>query len=140
MGGSPVVFLIAALIVGVLLFITVLLTKKHSPKLDQEQYQIDFLNIQNGLKKEEPSSYAMTIIKGDKLLDKALCEIGAPGRTMGDRLKRVGKDKFTQLNAVWHAHKLRNEIAHESDFEPSYAQAAHALETYKQALQDLGAI
>lgn len=140
MGSSPVVFLIATLVVGVLLFITILLTKKHSPKLDQEQYQIDFLNIQNGLKKEEPSSYAMTIIKGDKLLDKALCEIGAPGRTMGDRLKKVGKDKFTQLNSVWHAHKLRNEIAHESDFEPSYAQAQHALETYKQALQDLGAI
>jgi hypothetical protein len=59
---------------------------------------------------------------------------------MGDRLKKVGKDKFTQLNSVWHAHKLRNEIAHESDFEPSYAQAQHALETYKQALQDLGAI
>lgn len=140
MGSSPVVFLIATLVVGVLLFITILLTKKHSPKLDQEQYQIDFLNIQNGLKKEEPSSYAMTIIKGDKLLDKALCEIGAPGRTMGDRLKKVGKDKFTQPNSVWHAHKLRNEIAHESDFEPSYAQAQHALETYKQALQDLGAI
>lgn len=140
MGSSPVVFLIATLVVGVLLFITILLTKKHSPKLDQEQYQIDFLNIQNGLKKEEPSSYAMAIIKGDKLLDKALCEIGAPGRTMGDRLKKVGKDKFTQLNSVWHAHKLRNEIAHESDFEPSYAQAQHALETYKQALQDLGAI
>lgn len=140
MSSSPVIFLIAALIVGVLLFITILLTKKHSPKLDQEQYQIDFLNIQNGLKKEEPSSYSMTIIKADKLLDKALCEIGAPGRTMGDRLKKVGKDKFTQLNSVWHAHKLRNEIAHEADFEPSYAQAQHALETYKQALQDLGAI
>ena len=140
MGSSPVVFLIATLVVGILLFVTILLTRKHSPKLDQEQYQIDFLNIQNGLKKEEPSSYAMTIIKGDKLLDKALCEIGAPGRTMGDRLKKVGKDKFTQLNSVWHAHKLRNEIAHESDFEPSYAQAQHALETYKQALQDLGAI
>ena len=140
MGSSPVVFLIATLVVAILLFITILLTRKHSPKLDQEQYQIDFLNIQNGLKKEEPSSYAMTIIKGDKLLDKALCEIGAPGRTMGDRLKKVGKDKFTQLNSVWHAHKLRNEIAHESDFEPSYAQAVHALETYKQALQDLGAI
>jgi hypothetical protein len=140
MGSSPVVFLLATLVVGILLFITILLTKKHSPKLDQEQYQIDFLNIQNGLKKEEPSSYAITIIKGDKLLDKALCEIGAPGRTMGDRLKKVGKDKFTQLNSVWHAHKLRNEIAHESDFEPSYAQAQHALETYKQALQDLGAI
>lgn len=140
MSSSPVIFLFAALIVGILLFITIMLTRKRSPRLDQEQYQIDFLAIQNGLKKEEPSSYAMTIIKGDKLLDKALCEIGAPGRTMGDRLKKVGKDKFTQLNSVWHAHKLRNEIAHESDFEPSYAQAVHALEVYKQALQDLGAI
>lgn len=134
------VFLIAVLIVGVIVLVTAFLTSKHTPKLDQEQYQIDFLTIQNSLQKESPSSYAMTIIKGDKLLDKALCEIGTPGRTMGDRLKKVGKERFSELNSVWHAHKLRNQIAHEPDFEPSYTQASHALETYKQALKDLGAI
>ena len=134
------VFLIAVLIVVVIVLVTAFLTSKHTPKLDQEQYQIDFLTIQNSLQKENPSSYAMAIIKGDKLLDKALCEIGTPGRTMGDRLKKVGKERFSELNSVWHAHKLRNQIAHEADFEPSYAQASHALETYKQALKDLGAI
>lgn len=134
------VFLIAVLIVGVIVLVTAFLTSKHTPKLDQEQYQIDFLTIQNSLQKENPSSYSMTIIKGDKLLDKALCEIGTPGRTMGDRLKKVGKERFSELNSVWHAHKLRNQIAHEPDFEPSYTQASHALETYKQALKDLGAI
>lgn len=140
MSSTPLIFLIAVLVVGILLFVTVQLTKKHSPKLDKEQYQIDFLRIQNSLQKDNPSSCAMAIINGDKLLDRALCEIGTPGRTMGDRLKKVGKAKFSQLNAVWHAHKLRNEIAHEADFEPTYAQASHALETYKQALKDLGAI
>ena len=123
-----------------IVLVTAFLTSKHTPKLDQEQYQIDFLSIQNSLQKETPSSYSMAIIKGDKLLDKALCEIGTPGRTMGDRLKKVGKERFSELNSVWHAHKLRNQIAHEPDFEPSYAQASHALETYKQALKDLGAI
>ncbi len=139
-GNLTFVFLIAVLIVGVIIFVTTFLTSKHTPKLDQEQYQIDFLTIQNSLQKENPSSYSMAIIRGDKLLDKALCEIGTPGRTMGDRLKKVGKERFTELNSVWHAHKLRNQIAHEPDFEPSFAQASHALETYKQALKDLGAI
>ena len=140
MDNLTLVFLIAVLIVGIIVLVTAFLTSKHTPKLDQEQYQIDFLTIQNSLQKDNPSSYSMTIIKGDKLLDKALCEIGTPGRTMGDRLKKVGKGRFSELNSVWHAHKLRNQIAHEPDFEPSYAQANHALETYKQALKDLGAI
>jgi len=44
------------------------------------------------------------------------------------------------LNAVWYAHKLRNQIAHEHGFKIDYAQAKHALSTYRQALKDLGAI
>ena len=65
--------------------------------------------------------------------------MGAPGKTMGDRLKRVG-GKFSNLNAVWRAHKLRNAIAHETDLEVSYKQAFNAVQIYKQALKDLGAI
>jgi hypothetical protein len=58
---------------------------------------------------------------------------------MGDRLKRCGT-KFNNLDAVWRAHKMRNMIAHESDFELTYKQAQNAVEVYKQALKDLGAI
>ena len=139
MGASlPVLF--AIVIVGILLFVAITLTSKHKPRLDKESYQIDFLSIENSLQRDNEASYSLAIIKGDKLLDKALCEIGTPGRTMGDRLKKIGKDKFTQLNSVWHAHKLRNQIAHEANFAPTFAQAQHALATYKQALKDLGAI
>jgi hypothetical protein len=140
MDKSLITFLIAIVVVGVLLYLAISLSKKRGPTFNKEDYQVAYLKIENSLKKENEASYAMTIIEGDKLLDKALCEMGVPGRTMGDRLKKIGKDKFSELNAVWHAHKLRNQIAHESDFHPEYRQAQHALETYKQALKDLGAI
>ncbi len=140
MDPSLVIFLIAIFIVGILVFIAISMTSKRGHSFDKEDYQVDFLRIENSLQRDNESSYAMAIIEGDKILDRALMEMGVQGRTMGDRLKRVGKAKFTQLNAVWHAHKLRNQIAHEHDFKPEYRQAQHALETYKQALKDLGAI
>ena len=140
MDSSLLIFLLAVVIVGAMILVAISTTKKRNPGFDKENYQIDFLRIENSLQKGNEASYAMAIIQGDKLLDKALCEMGIPGRTMGDRLKKIGKEKFTQLNAVWHAHKLRNQIAHESDFQPGYDQARHALDTFKQALKDLGAI
>ena len=91
------------------------------------------------MKQDNPATFMTTIIEGDKLLDKAMMEMGVPGKTMGDRLKRAG-GRFTNQNAVWRAHKLRNAIAHESDVEISYKQAQNALAIYKQALKDLGAI
>ena len=140
MDSSLVTLVIAIITVGILLLVMMSLTKKRAHAFDKENYQVDFLRIENSLQQGNESSYAMAIIQGDKLLDKALCEMGVQGRTMGDRLKRVGKEKFSELNAVWYAHKLRNQIAHESDFRPEYRQAQHALATYKQALKDLGAI
>lgn len=139
MDGGVVTFILAILIVAILVFVAILLTGKRGHHFNIEAYQAKFLEIENRLKQENPISYQMAIINGDKLLDKAMVEMGVPGRTMGDRLKRAG-GRFTNLNAVWRAHKLRNAIAHESDLEVSYKQATNALEVYRQALKDLGAI
>lgn len=140
MDGSLLIFLVAIVIVGILVLMAISMTGKHGHKFDRENYQVDFLRIEQSLEKGNESSYAMAIIEGDKILDRAMMEMGVQGRTMGDRLKKIGKSKFTQLNSVWHAHKLRNQIAHEHDFKPEYRQATNALEAYKQALKDLGAI
>ena len=139
MDGGVVTFIIAVLIVAALVFVAILLTGKRGYHFNVEAYQARFLEIENKLRQDNPASYVTTIINGDKLLDKALVEMGVPGKTMGDRLKRCG-DRFTNLNAVWRAHKLRNAIAHEPDIEISYKQAYNALQIYKQALKDLGAI
>lgn len=140
MDGSLVIFLVAILIVGVLVFIAVSATKKRGTIFNQEEYQSDFLRLENMLTRENELSFNAAVVNGDKLLDRALCEMGVPGKNMGERMKKIGKDKFSQLNAVWYAHKLRNQIAHEHGFSVDYNQAKHALGTYRQALKDLGAI
>lgn len=136
---SVIVFGIAIVIVGILIFFAILLTSKKAYSFNKEEYQADFLRIENALSKDNPLSYSITVVDADKLLDKALCEMGVPGKTMGDRLKK-SSERFSQLNAVWYAHKLRNQIAHEHGFSLEYPQARHALQTFKQALKDLGAI
>ena len=109
---SPDVFIFggAIVIVGLLILVSISLTKKRGHTFDKEDYQVDFLRIENSLDRSNEASYAMAIVEGDKLLDRALCEMGVQGRTMGDRLKKIGKEEFSQLNSVWHAHKLRNQI------------------------------
>lgn len=134
-----ITFIVAVLIVGVLIFLAILLTGKRGYTFNKQAYQAKFLEIENKFKQDNPASYVTTVIAGDKLLDKAMMEMGVPGKTMGDRLKRCG-DKFTDVNAVWRAHKLRNAIAHETDIEVSYKRAYNALQIYKQALKDIGAI
>ena len=127
-------------VVGILVFVAIILTSKRKYSFNKLEYQTDFLAIENSLTRENKQSYNMAVVEGDKLLDKALVEMGMPGKTMGERLKKCGQDKFSRTNAVWNAHKLRNQIAHEPGFKLEYHQAKHALDIYKQALRDLGAI
>ena len=138
MGGATP-FIIAVLIVAVMILIAMGLTKKRSYHFNKEKYQTRFLTIENHLVKTNSATFMKTVIDGDKLLDKAMMEMGLPGKTMGERLKRSA-DKFSDVNAVWKAHKLRNALAHEDDLEITYRQAQTALSIYKQALKDLGAI
>ena len=139
MDGGVVTFIIAILIVAVLVFVAILLTGKRGYTFNKQAYQAKFLAIENKLNQKNAATFMTTVIEADKLLDKAMIEMGVPGKTMGERLKKCG-DKFTNLNAVWRAHKLRNALAHESDLEITYKQAFNALQVYKQALKDLGAI
>ena len=137
--GSGLFLLIAMLLVGILVFVAIILTGRRSHHFDVEEYQVNFLKIENSLTRENATSHNMAVVEADKLLDRAMMEMGVPGRTMGDRLKKVGPH-FSQLNSVWYAHKLRNRIAHEHGFQMDYNQAKRALATYKKALKDLGAI
>lgn len=137
---SPVIFLVIAIVaVGILALLAMTLTGRHGHTFDVEEYQTRWLKVENGLVRDDPRTYNMSVIAADKLLDRALNELSLPGKTMGERLKRV-TDKFEKPNAVWAAHKMRNQIAHEDDFEVDYGQASRALAAFRQALKDLGAI
>lgn len=132
-------FVFAIITVGILIFVAILLTGKRHHRFNIEDYQARFLAIENSLQKNHPTSFSISILEADKLLDRAMHEIGFPGKTMGERLKK-SNNRFSNLNAIWQAHKLRNYIAHEPNFSVSFTQAQNALTIYKQALKDLGAI
>lgn len=79
------------------------------------------------------------VSEADKLLDYAMKQTGVPGETMGERLKNSGS-RFSNLNAIWSAHKVRNALAHEADFDLVPSQAKEAIADFKTGLQDLGAL
>lgn len=137
--GTIIGFFVGILIIAVLLMVVMTLTKKSQPQLDVNKYRIKWLAIEQQLKKNEPSSYQLAVLNADKLLDQAMRERKIKGETMGERMK-AANTSWSNANAVWTAHKLRNQIAHETDPQVSYDTARRALTGFKQALKDMGAI
>ena len=132
-------FIVGVLVVGVLLIAVIALTKKGATQLDVDKYRSKWLTIENQLSRDNQSSCTLAVLNADKLLDQALRERGVKGQTMGERMK-TAKSTWSNANAVWGAHKLRNQIAHESDHQVTYDDARRAIAGFKQALKDIGAI
>ena len=137
---STVFFMLATVLVlaGVILWIIFHLSQ-NSHQLEVEKYRRRWLEIEGLLSRDNQKQCQFAIIEADKLLDYAMKENGIKGDTMGERLK-TAKAKWSDNNAVWTAHKLRNQIVHEEDVKVSYDGARRALAGFKRALKDMGAI
>lgn len=131
-----IAFFVAVLIIGALLF-AVITRKGGSTHLDVERYRRKWLEIEQQLTREDTASHQLSVLHADKLLDQALKDRGVQGATMGERMKTT---KWSNANAVWASHKLRNQIAHETDVKVDYNTARRALAGFKQGLKDIGAI
>lgn len=81
----------------------------------------------------------LAVIEADKLLDGVLRAMLFPGETMGERLKVAGY-KYPAITKVWGAHRLRNQLVHDSAFEITARQAKIALEDYRTALKQLNVL
>lgn len=138
-GTALFAFLIGILAIAILLIIVIFITKRGPAPLSVEKYRMRWLAIEKQLDRTQPASFHLCVLNADKLLDQALKERGVKGETMGERMK-AAKNTWSNANNVWAAHKLRNQIAHESDVQVSYEDARRALGAFKQALKDVGAI
>ena len=139
MDGLLIALVVAALLIGGLLIVFIQLTSRGHKQLDREMYQKVWRAIQRGAKAGSADSLQMAIGKADKLLDKAMRDCGAAGATMGDRLKSR-KGDWTDENGLWAAHKLRNQIAHETKVKLTAQSFRRAMTSFEQALKDLGAL
>ena len=87
--------------------------------------------------KNGPSGLRSALFEADKLLDYVMQAKGFHGSTMGERLKSGGK-RFSNLNDVWAAHKLRNQFAHSMDHDLVPMQVQKAVRDLGKAISELG--
>lgn len=134
-----IIFLFSGLIIiGILLLVIIATTRKSPKGINQEEFRSKWLKITSSLNDTEESRH-LAVLNADKLLDQALKAKGVKGETMGERLKNT-KSQLRHRDAIWTAHKLRNQIAHEDSVSVSDEQAKRALAAFKSALKDIGAL
>ena len=106
--------------------------KKNAQKAWKKAQTHFFAGDENDLK--------IAIMEADKILESALRHAGVRGSNLGEKLKNLKPDQVPNLDELWQAHKLRNQIAHESGFKLKRDLAERALGVYEKTLQNLGVL
>ena len=107
---------------------------------DKEEIRKKWAGIEQLIKLGRPSNFKTAILEADKLLDHALKLLGFRGQTMGDRMKSIKRDDHEKdfFDDMWQAHKVRNEMVHNLNYEVQDWEAREAINKFKRVLQELG--
>lgn len=114
----------------VLLLVLSKMQKRKFSTADKKVFQHHWQNIRSGLDLKH------AVMDADKLLDAVLKKKGYSG-SLGDKLK-AARPLFSDIDGVWAAHKLRNQLAHELSLTFDQQEARKALNHFERALRDLG--
>ena len=132
--------IVAALVILVLLIclIAVIRRRWQSPELmnlTPEQVKAKWEEIIK-ISGQGTTGMKLSLIEADKLLDHVLKSMMIPGETLADRLKMAAYN-YPAIKKVWSAHKLRNQLVHDSAFERRSSEARRALSDFHDALRTL---
>jgi hypothetical protein len=84
-----------------------------------------------------PDSYRTALMDADALIDQLLQDAGFVGTNMAERLGRLNNMGLRSLNAVFRAHKIRNELAHSSDIVLLEKEMKEVLSLYEKFLREV---
>lgn len=96
-----------------------------------------WLKITKRLETGREADYKLALLEADNLLDEILNKIGYKGESLGEKLKQLDPGTLPNLEEVWQAHKVRNNIVHDPDYRLSLEKAKKVMGIYEQALRDL---
>jgi len=131
--------LIAAIIVFILWLISRRLKRVEIDSFSQEKIKKQWQEIENLLSQDSASAWKLAVLEADKLLDYTLKAIGLPGKDLGERL-RAAAYNYSKIREVWPAHKVRNRLVHEAEYQLDKRTARRAVEQFKKALKILRAL
>jgi hypothetical protein len=140
-----ITWLILSLVAGILLYAMVLGAAKKPNKqgtgvsyLDRTAVTLRWQAIMTTAE-SGPAGLKSAVSEADKLFDHVMRQQNFRGNTMAERLKQAER-RLSDRQGVWHAHKLRNALAHDVTFDLVPSQAKSALQDFERGLKDLGAL
>ncbi|MFH1671532.1 MAG: hypothetical protein ABH889_02035 [Candidatus Portnoybacteria bacterium] len=111
-----------------------------APGLPKKVFDQRWESVLGKLNLEDESAWKLAVIEADKIFDDVLKRIGYAGEDMGERLKQITSAQLANIEEVWQAHKMRNNIVHDPGYEIGKGQARRAIEIYQKALEHLEAL
>ncbi|MEO7624605.1 MAG: hypothetical protein ABIS48_03480 [Candidatus Saccharimonadales bacterium] len=111
--------------------------RRKPAKLQTAIYRERWLELQKHC--ADKKTWPLAIIDADNLLDKALRARKYKGKTTGERLV-AAQHSLSSNDGVWFGHKLRNRVVHEDVRKLRKQDVLEALNGFRQALKDLGAL
>jgi hypothetical protein len=116
--------------------------KGHAVKKESALHKVTaaWVKIHEKLSQGTPEAMRIAIIEADGLTDSVLKKRGYPGETFADRLSRFNAQGMESLDALWDAHRLRNDIVHTPGFHITSSQAEKAIHSYERFLKEIEAL
>lgn len=89
---------------------------------------------------ENPADWKLAIIEADNMLDEMVRVLRPAGENLGERLKSIEPSDFLTIQDAWEAHKVRNRIAHESDYMLTKRELARVINLFKNVFEEFEVI
>ena len=90
------------------------------------------------MKTGEVSNWKLAIMEADKLLDEILKTSGLKAATAEERFKQLTPESVSNFAQLQEAHRARNRVAQEPDFNITKDEVLSVLKVYKTAFQEFG--
>ena len=123
----------------IVIFVIVLKKMRRKPDLyglTREEIQKKWDSLTAISQQQGVMGLKMAIVEADSLFDGILKSLVMPGADMGERL-RAACYKYPELKKVWGAHRLRNQIVHETTFQLDLYDGKEAMKAYERGLKVL---
>ncbi len=89
------------------------------------------------LNKNDEANLRLALIEADNLFDDLLKQMRLPGESMADRLKNVNSFQISNIDEIWQAHKLRNQVVHNPECPVTRNEIEFGVHAYEKALKEL---
>jgi len=149
----PTLYWIAGITSGVLLWIIIYLGIRSSFFVKRAEDWVDKMGIGSigkwrqlrawkhiikRMKTKDSIQWKLAIVEADAVLDEILKEAGYRKDTTDERFKQLTPAVLSNTDMLMEAHRVRNRVSQEPDFEISFKEALDVLKVYKKSFQEFG--